>query len=111
MTLLGSKLRASRKGVVAVRLGCPAGTAGGCSGTVTLAQGSAFAAATRSLARRAFTAGPGASVTAKLKLARNARRKLARKGRLAVLASVSARDGAGLQATSTHAYTLFAPRR
>jgi hypothetical protein len=50
-------------------------------------------------------------VTAKLKLARNARRKLARKGRLAVLASVSARDGAGLQATSTHAYTLFAPRR
>jgi hypothetical protein len=38
-------------------------------------------------------------------------RRLARKRKLAVVASVTARDGAGREATSTHAYTLLAPRR
>lgn len=53
---------------------------------------------------------PGATTTAKLKLSRAARKRLRRKHKLAVVASVTARDSAGREATSTHRYTLLAPR-
>jgi hypothetical protein len=38
-------------------------------------------------------------------------RRLARQRKLAVVALGTVRDGAGREATSTHAYTLLAPRR
>ena len=111
MALRGSRLRATRNGVVALKVGCPASTAGGCTGTVALQLGATRAPASRSLASRAFNAAPGATATARLKLSRAARKRLVRERKLAVVASVTARDGAGREATSTHAYTLLAPRR
>jgi hypothetical protein len=57
------------------------------------------------------TAGTPTPAPASPVMAARPGRRLARKRKLAVVASVTARDGAGREATSTHAYTLLAPRR
>jgi hypothetical protein len=112
VALSGSRLRASHRGVVTLRLACPVATDGGCTGTATLEAGAGRAAAVRSLAgRRAFSTAAGGTETVRLRLARTARRRLARRYRLAITAAVTARDGAGNEATSRHGYTLLAPQR
>jgi hypothetical protein len=102
MALLGSRLRASRRGVIRLRLGCPAETPGGCSGTAGLQKGAA---------PRAFRAAAGATTTAKLKLTRSTRRRLSRRHRIRVTVAVTAHDGQGNEATSSGAYTVLSPRR
>ena len=102
MALLGSRLRASRRGVIRLRLGCPAETPGGCFGAAGLQKGAA---------PRAFRAAAGATTTAKLKLTRSTRRRLSRRHRLRVTVAVTAHDGQGNEATSSGAYTVLWTRR
>jgi PKD domain len=111
MTLTTSTLRASRRGVVKVALGCPQGTEGGCSGDVSIQQGALAAAATKLLAARPFAAAPGATVKAKLKLTASARRLLKRKRTLSVIVRATARDAAGRSATGQRNAVLVLARR
>jgi PKD repeat protein len=99
MALTGSTLRASRRGVVKLTLGCPAGTEGGCHGEVSIP----------GVASATFTAASGTSTTATLKLNRKARRRLARRHKLAIDVTVTARDGASRVAVVNQRYTLVAP--
>ncbi len=93
-------LRASRTGVVKLRLGCPKAALTQCRSTVRLASGK------RRLGSKTATIRPGQTSTVSVKLSRTARRLLARRKRLRVQVTVDATDAANVRGTSTRRVTL-----
>jgi PKD repeat protein len=94
-----ARLRATKKGAVAIKLTCPATEIGGCSGRLQLAdkKGKRYGATTFRLTR-----GQSAKVTVKLEGV--ARTTLRRRGKIGAFAMVVATDAAGN--TGTTAATL-----
>jgi CSLREA domain-containing protein len=102
-----------KKGVAGVKVTCPAGTVGACSGKLTLtatvkrASKSRTAATKRiTLGSATFTIAPGATKTVRVKLKKTARSLLARKHSLKATASATAKDGSGTVKRTTAAITL-----
>jgi hypothetical protein len=119
-TLHGRRLRADRKGRIALNLSCPGGTAGGtCASVASLygATGKLPVKASRRtrraklLGRARLSTPAGQSVTRRLRLSRKGRKAL-RKGRATRARMVlSTRDGAGNSKTSVYRVTVRAVRR
>jgi hypothetical protein len=72
------------RGSVGLRISCPAGSPANCTGVLVLRT-----RAGKTLGRSRYHLAPGASVTLKVKLARNVRRLAGRKGRLSAVAVAS----------------------
>jgi hypothetical protein len=91
------RLRATRKGYIRLPIVCPDTEPDPCKGTVKLRHRSstASAAATRTVAKAAFTISPGTKKRVRMRLTRYARRVVARNGRLRVRAIVVLTDDAG----------------
>jgi hypothetical protein len=97
-------VRASRKGIVRLRVSCPRGELF-CRLDIRLR------ASGRDLARKKLTIRGGKTVIAKLRLKRSARALLARKGSLRVKAVIKATDARSNRAITTTSIRLLAPRR
>jgi hypothetical protein len=98
------RVRASRRGTVALRVTCPHGEQR-CSIDLRLRVGRRY------IARKIITARGGRTVKVTLKLKRSARRELARRRSLRVVAHARASDAAGNRATTKTRIRLLAPRR
>lgn len=94
--------RVDRRGRAALRLRCPAGVDGACSGRLVLrtARGALRAGSAR------FRVPAGRSATVSVPLTRATLRRLARDGRLVVHARVVARDAAGAAVATRRTLTL-----
>jgi hypothetical protein len=99
MTISGATLRMDRRGNVRLALGCPAATATRCRGAVTLK--ARLAGRVRSIGSAGFVVRHGKRESVRVHLARRARLVVARKHRLAVVATVRASDAAGLTGVSS----------
>jgi len=97
-------LRASRKGVVKLKLTCPGGETN-CTITVKLVY------AGKTLAKRIVTLAGGRSSNVTLKLSKANRKKLAKRHSLKAKALITALDAAGNKSTRTVKITLRAPAR
>jgi hypothetical protein len=95
--------RVSRRGSVRLRVSCPTSEQR-CRVTLRLAR------ADHAIARRTLTVRGGRARTVVLELGRGARRALARKGSLRVMALASARDPAGNRSTTRTLLRLRATR-
>jgi hypothetical protein len=90
-----------------VRLHCPAGTVGRCSGRTTLTARARRTSARRiTLGRTPFAIAPGNRVSIKVRVTRAGRRVLSRVPRLRGLAVNLARDRAGQSKTIRAAVTI-----
>ena len=98
------RARASARGAVVLRATCPSDEIN-CRVHLRLRLGSDY------VATRTLSVVGGATRTFRLQLRRSARRRLARKGSLRVIAVIAGRDAAGNQATARTAIRLLAPRR
>ena len=98
------RIRASRRGTVALRVACPR-SAGRCRVTLRLVL------RRRTVAKRTLTVAGGKSKTFVLKLSRSARRELVRKRSLRVTATALVRDASGTRATTRTSIRLLAARR
>ena len=110
ITVRGSKLSMNRKGVVAIKLVCPAGTDGSCSGPVSLELG-AQAAKVRVLGRRAFSAPAGGRVKLKLKLGAKSRKLVLKKKRVKATLRIAAHDRLGRTHTTLKVVSIRAAKR
>jgi hypothetical protein len=99
MTISGATLRMDRSGNVRLAIGCPAATATRCRGAVTLK--ARLAGRVRSIGSAGFVVRHGKRASVRVHLARRARLVVARKHRLAVVATVRASDAAGLTGVSS----------
>lgn len=90
------------KGRAAVRVRCPAGTDGTCSGQLTLATASGG----RRIGRSSFALAAGRRTTVRVRLSAAALRRLRRDGRLVVRASAVAHDAAGSAKTTSERLRL-----
>jgi hypothetical protein len=97
-------IRASKTGVVKLRVACPRGT-GGCRVALRLELGR------RAVAKKTVTVRAGASRTVALTLSRAARRDLLRRHSLRVTAVAVATDRGGKRATTRTSVLLLAPRK
>jgi Ca2+-binding RTX toxin-like protein len=108
VTIRGGTVKAIR-GVVSIRVSCPASSPGNCAGTLTLHTAKGAKLAGRHVALQLgsirYNLAPGVSRTLRVKLARTSRRLADRKGHLRVLA-VSATGVSGKIATSSQRVTL-----
>jgi hypothetical protein len=94
---------------IALKVSCPAGTVGRCSGRTKLTakrRDSAGGASTVTLGRAAFSIAPGGQARVKVRVSRTGRRLLARVRRLKGNDTNSARDAAGRSKTTTTAVTI-----
>jgi hypothetical protein len=89
-----------------LHLGCPEGTAGGCSGRVEL---SAWPRA--ALGRARFSIAPGAEERVRVRVSRAGRTLLLRASRLRAKATSVAHDGAGRSTTTVVALTIVPRHR
>ena len=103
VSLLTKSLRASKRGTVAVRVGCP-GTETRCAITVQLKRGRGI------VARKAVTVLGGKTATVTLRLTKAVRRQLSRHDSAKVTAVITATDAAGNRKTVKRAMTLRAPK-
>lgn len=118
--ILGAPLRASAKGVVTIRISCPAADTR-CSGTVTLRTLRAVSAdmtivstakpAVLTLGTDSFTVAGGKVATVALHLSAKVRALLERSHELRVRVTIVARDPAGETHTGQAITTLLAPKR
>jgi hypothetical protein len=92
------KVRASKKGVLKVKVSCPLGTAGLCAGTLGVDGGNA-----------AFSMPPGAQRSVAVKLPKSKLKLLRKKRKQKLTATAAARDANGTPKTSTVKLTLLAP--
>lgn len=99
-----TKVKVGANRIAAIRVTCPAGTTGRCTGKLTLSDGS------KRVASRSFTAVAGKSVTVRLKLSAREARKLRARHRLRLRLTVAAHDGAG-NAARTRTVRLTVTRR
>jgi hypothetical protein len=97
---LVSRRLAYTRGAIVVKLRCPAGTIGRCSGRTKLA------ARTIKLGRGAFSIAAGGRATVKVRATRAGRRLLAGAPRLRAKATVRARNGAGASKITMAAVTI-----
>jgi hypothetical protein len=105
--------RMSRRGIVALAIGCPAGEAAGCAGRVTLDTAGRVQTSARRRVRlgsKAFRLAAGERGTVRIRVNRRAIRILRRLGRTRVRVRVVARDGAGNARTITRTVVLSAAR-
>ncbi len=98
VTIAKQTVRASKKGVVAVKVGCPAATAASCTGTLRLGGGS-----------KAFSIKSAATRKVSVRLSRKTRKQLARNKRLHLRASAKAHDGNGSARNSSGQITVLRP--
>jgi hypothetical protein len=107
--LLSSRL-ALKRGVIVVKLSCPAGTAGKCAGVTKLTarrpRTASRAATTVGLGRAAFSISAGGQAKAKVKVSRAGRRLFAHTRRLRGRAASAAHDAAGLSKTTSARVTI-----
>jgi hypothetical protein len=111
--LASTILKANKKGVVTVKISCPAGESA-CAGSVVLRTAAAVAArhkALLTLAEASFSVPGGTTATVRLHLSRKARSLLARKGSLRVRVTITAHDAAGATHTAVTIVTLRAAPR
>jgi hypothetical protein len=104
VTVSRRAVRASRKGIVILRVTCPRSERH-CFVDLKLRRGG------RQLAHRTVTVGGGKTAKVRLHLTRSARRQLRRHRSLLVDVRATARDAAGNRATTTTRIRLLAPRR
>jgi uncharacterized repeat protein (TIGR02543 family) len=90
-----TRIRATRTGWIRLRLGCPQSETPGCQGRLRLFLLRPKPAAPLRVARKPFAIAAGASERLRVRLARAARRQLARTGRIRVRAVVRVEDAAG----------------
>jgi N,N-dimethylformamidase beta subunit-like, C-terminal len=98
------RVRASRRGVVTLRVTCPAGE-GMCSVDLQLRR------AGTTMARKTLEVGGGSTREISLRLTPSARRRLLRSGSLSVVALAAARDLAANRGTTRTRIRILAPRR
>jgi Tol biopolymer transport system component len=111
MAIARRTVRASRRGVVSVRVRCPAGEPAGCRGRLALRSASRIRGRIVRLGSASFRIAAGRGASVRVRLSRTNRRLLGRRGRLRVLATARASDQAGNAKTTTATFTLNAPRR
>jgi hypothetical protein len=99
------------RGAITVRLRCPAGTSGRCSGRTTLTARRPTSARRVRLGRAAFSITPGGGASVKVRVTRAGRRLLRRASRRRGRAVSFARDGAGRSTTTETAVTIRHRRR
>ena len=109
MTIAATTLRMDRSGNVRLALRCPAGAQTRCRGTVTLA--ARIAGRTRTVGAARVAARPGHKATVRVHLARKARTVVRRRHRLAVVATVRAKDAGGRTGVTRRALTVKPARR
>jgi hypothetical protein len=100
VTLGNRTARVDRRGRLRLRLACPAAEVLGCRGTLALRF-------SRVLARRSFSIAGGAATSVGIRLDARARRLLARKRRLRIVAEVVATDAAGNRGVTRRSVTLL----
>lgn len=110
ITVLGTKLVMNKKGVVPIKLACPAGADGGCSGPVSLELG-IQTASVRVLGKRSFSATAGGQTTLKLKLSKKSRKIVLKKRRIKATLRIIARDRLGRSHTTLKTVSVKAARR
>ena len=93
-------------GAITVRLRCPAGTSGRCSGQTTLTARRRTSPRRVSLGRAAFSIAPGSSARVKVRVTRAGRRLFRRASRLRGGAVDFTRDDAGRSKTTKTAVTI-----
>jgi hypothetical protein len=99
VTIAGGKVRASKKGVLKVKLSCPPSTAGACIGTLSLDGG-----------KTSFSIPRGVPRTVSVKLPKRSLRALRKKRKQKLTATVAAHDANGTPRTTKLKLTLLAPR-
>ena len=104
VTIVKRTVRASKKGLVTLRVACPKGEIR-CRVDLRLRRGD------RLLVRKSVTVAGGKSANLTLRLTRSDRLRLVRVRTLLVNASAAARDVAGNHATTTTRIRLLAPAR
>jgi hypothetical protein len=109
MTIAATTLRMDRSGTVRLALRCPSGANTRCRGTVTLA--ARIAGRTRTVGAARVAARPGRKATARVHLTRKARTVVRRRHRLAVVATMRAKDAGGLTGVTRRALTIKPARR
>jgi hypothetical protein len=111
MKIMGRIRLSVVRGAVRVTVACPAGQSY-CSGRLTLrtvrrfSRGHGRSATTLALGAKAFTLAGGQRRTLTVKLARRVLHRLRRRARVAVMATVAARDEAGRRATTRRRLTV-----
>lgn len=101
--VIGRRVRVTRSGRAPVRLRCPRSAEGACRGTLKLRKGG------ETIARRDYRIAAGKRKTVRLRLDRNAQRRLARRGTLRATLRMTARDRESRVRRSTVRITLRAP--
>ena len=94
---------------VTLRLRCPAGTVGRCSGQTRLS--ARRQAASVNLGRAGFSSAPGRQTSIRIRMSVAGRHLLAAVRRLGATATTAAHDEAGKSRTTVAAVTIRAPRR
>lgn len=107
--LISSRL-ALKHGFIVVKLSCPAGTAGRCTGATKLTarrpRTASRAAVTVKLGRTGFSIAPGGQAKVRVPVSRAGRRLFARTRRLRGRAASAAQDAAGLSKTTSARVTI-----
>jgi hypothetical protein len=101
ITVVVPSARASKRGTIGVRVGCPA-TEASCTITVALERGRT------TVGHKTVTVRGGTTVKVTLQLTKAAQRQLTRDRRLKLSAVITARDAAGNRSSSTKRLTLRA---
>jgi hypothetical protein len=96
-----------RSGKTTVFVRCPAGTYGGCIGTLALKFGKGKSST--EIGHAAFTIAPGARSGTEIRLSKHGRALLRKSKRIKPLAVVTSRDAAGTRAELMKALTLAGP--
>ncbi len=96
--------RVDAHGRAAVRVSCPAGTDGSCTGRLTLTRSSGGQA----IGRSSFTVASGKSATIRVNLSAAARRRLRHGGKLSARARAVSHDAAGTAKTTSARLSLVA---
>jgi len=99
VTLIAATLRATKKGAVSFTYGCPS-TEKSCTITLKLKNGK------KTVASKTFTVKGGQSKAVTVVLSKDARKLLAKRGKLKMSAVVKATDAAGNARTTTKAMTI-----
>jgi hypothetical protein len=105
VTIPKQTLMMSRKGVAAVKLRCPLGTVGACTGRLTLSR-----AGDKHAGAVSFAIARGATRRVSVKLSKRTRAALVKSRRLNVTAAVSAHDANGTTRRTKGTIKLVAPR-
>jgi hypothetical protein len=105
VTLVSTRLALSGK-FITLRLSCPAGTAGGCSGQTKLSARRRTGTRRVALGKARFTMAAGARAKVRLRLSRAGLQRLAGVRRLRARDAIAAHDGAGASKTTVAKVTV-----